>query len=104
MILLLGRQSEGDHVACSQRSDIQFDTRSDERTIVFARWSSRGKYYEPVLQVRYVGQSRMVLIIGPEVFAVGVEDDSAHWDLLPASLGDGGVGAIELREEQLVQV
>src|SRR5690606_33316828 len=57
-----------------------------------------------VLQSGDVAQPWTALVIGPEIFAIWVENHRAHRDLLAGTLGDKGRRLVELREEQLVEI
>ena len=66
--------------------------------------AAAGEHDDPILEMRHVAEAWPSLVIRPEVFAIGIEEDRAHRHLPPAALFHRGGRLIERAEEELVQV
>jgi hypothetical protein len=104
LLLPLRAERDGDHVGRREASDVELDAAGHERAVVGARRLARGEHDELVTQGRHVGEPGPPLVVGPEVFAVRVEDDRAHGHAAAAALVDGRRLAVQVTEQQLHQI
>ena len=86
LVLFFRRESYRYHVSWAETPNVEPYVTCHERLIEGARTGPPREHHDLVLQVRYVAQTWTVLIIGPEVLTIRIENDGANRNLTPAAL------------------
>src|SRR5439155_11840896 len=95
LILLLWRQSDRNDVARTQTANVQFYTACHKGAVERTRCLPGSEDHDLVLQFSDVAQARSSLVVRPEVFTVGVEDDGPHGHASAAALLHGGGAGVQ---------